>query len=46
MKAAIWTRVSTDEQETANQLDALRQWARNRDLEVVREFEVREIRFE
>ena len=45
MNAAIWTRVSTDEQETANQLDALRQWARNRGLEVVREFEVHESAF-
>jgi DNA invertase Pin-like site-specific DNA recombinase len=37
MKAAIWTRVSTTEQHTANQLDILRQWAADRGLDVARD---------
>jgi DNA invertase Pin-like site-specific DNA recombinase len=42
VRAAIWTRVSTREQETQNQLDALRSFAKNRGMEVVREYEVEE----
>lgn len=38
MKAAIWARVSTDDQNTGNQLDQLRAWAQRRGLEVVQEF--------
>ena len=38
MKAAIWARVSTDEQNTGNQLAELRAWAERRGLEVVEEF--------
>ena len=38
MKAAIWARVSTDDQNTGNQLDQLRAWADRRGLEVVEEF--------
>jgi putative DNA-invertase from lambdoid prophage Rac len=38
MKAAIWARVSTKEQETQNQLAALRQLAAHRGLEVVTEY--------
>lgn len=38
MKAAIWARVSTDDQHTENQLDQLRAWAERRGLEVVQEF--------
>lgn len=34
IRAAIWARVSTDEQETGNQLDALHRWARNRGMEI------------
>ena len=45
MNAAIWARVSTGEQETANQLDVLRRWAQHRELEVVREFELHESAF-
>ena len=35
---AIWARVSTDDQHTANQLDELRKWAQKRELNVVAEF--------
>jgi DNA invertase Pin-like site-specific DNA recombinase len=38
MKAAIWARVSTDEQHTENQLIELHRWAADRGLEVVAEF--------
>lgn len=37
---AIWARVSTDEQETSNQLAELRQWAARRGLEVAAEYVV------
>lgn len=42
VKAAIWARVSTSEQETGNQVEQLRQWAQNRGFEVVREWELEE----
>lgn len=45
MKAAIWTRVSTDEQETANQLDVLRDWATRRGFDVVKVYEPKESAF-
>lgn len=35
MRAAIWARVSTHDQETENQLRELEEWAVRRDLEVV-----------
>jgi hypothetical protein len=35
---AIWCRVSKTEQETANQLEKLRQWAQRKGLEVTREY--------
>jgi DNA invertase Pin-like site-specific DNA recombinase len=38
LKAAIWARVSTDDQNTGNQLEQLRAWAERRGLEVVEEF--------
>lgn len=38
MKAAIWARVSTTDQHTANQLHELRAWAARRGIEVTREF--------
>ncbi len=41
-KAAIWARVSSREQDTANQLPALREWARNRGYEVVAEYVLEE----
>ena len=37
-RAAIWARVSTHEQHTANQLEELRAWAERRGLDVVAEF--------
>lgn len=37
-KAAIWARVSSADQETANQLRELGQWAKDRGLEVAAEF--------
>ena len=37
-RCAIWARVSTDEQETGNQLAELRQWADRRGLEVAAEY--------
>ena len=37
-RAAIWARVSTAEQNTANQLAELREWAAARGLEVAQEF--------
>jgi putative DNA-invertase from lambdoid prophage Rac len=37
-RCAIWARVSTDEQETANQLAELRTWASNRGMEVAVEY--------
>jgi DNA invertase Pin-like site-specific DNA recombinase len=42
MKAAIWSRVSTREQETQNQLEVLRGWAKARGFEVVREYVLEE----
>lgn len=36
--AAIWSRVSSDEQEVSNQLEVLQEWAQRRGLEVVREY--------
>jgi len=35
---AIWCRVSKTEQETANQLDELRQWAQRKGFEITREY--------
>jgi DNA invertase Pin-like site-specific DNA recombinase len=37
-RAAIWARVSTADQHTANQLDQLRAWAKRRGLRVAAEF--------
>jgi DNA invertase Pin-like site-specific DNA recombinase len=37
-KAALWARTSTDDQHVDGQLHELREWAANRDLEVVAEF--------
>ena len=37
-RCAIWARVSTDEQESGNQLAELRQWAARRGLEVAAEY--------
>ena len=37
-RAAIWARVSTEEQDTESQLTVLREWAARRGFEVVREF--------
>lgn len=39
-RAAIWARVSTDDQTTANQLDQLRQWAARRGYDVAIEYVV------
>ena len=44
-KAAIWTRVSTTEQETANQVAQLEKWAEQRGLEVVKVYQVQESAF-
>lgn len=38
MKCAIWARVSTDEQETGNQVAELQQWAEHRGLEITAEY--------
>jgi putative DNA-invertase from lambdoid prophage Rac len=38
VKCAIWARVSSLEQHTQNQLDVLRKWAGDRNLEVAAEF--------
>ena len=38
IRCAIWARVSTSDQHSANQLDELRTWAAKRGLEVAREF--------
>jgi putative DNA-invertase from lambdoid prophage Rac len=38
VKAAIWSRVSTSEQEVQNQLDVLREWAKHRGDDVVCEY--------
>ena len=35
MKAVIYARVSTDQQDTANQVDALKAWAKQRGYEVI-----------
>jgi len=37
-RCAIWARVSTDEQETGNQVAELRQWAERRGFEVAAEY--------
>ncbi len=37
-RCAIWARVSTDDQESANQLAELRSWAERRELEVAAEY--------
>ena len=37
-RCGIWARVSTDDQETGNQLAELRRWAARRSLEVVAEY--------
>ena len=37
-RCAIWARVSTDEQESGNQLAELRQWAARRGFEIVTEY--------
>ena len=42
MKAAIWVRVSTTEQETENQLSNLKAWAAAKDLEVVETYSINE----
>lgn len=42
MKAAIWARVSTTEQETENQVLQLEQYALKRDLQVVKVYRVKE----
>ena len=42
MKAAIWARVSTTEQETENQLSNLEAWATTNDLEVVETYSINE----
>ncbi len=41
-RAAVWARVSTAEQETDNQLDALRQFAQNRGFEIAKEYVLEE----
>ncbi len=41
-RAAVWARVSTAEQETDNQLAALRQFAQNRGFEIVKEYVLEE----
>jgi DNA invertase Pin-like site-specific DNA recombinase len=42
LKAAVWSRVSTGEQSTENQVQALRDWAKNRGLEVVKVYSLEE----
>ena len=37
-KCAVWCRVSKTEQEMANQLDELRQWAQRKGFEITREY--------
>jgi putative DNA-invertase from lambdoid prophage Rac len=44
-RAAIWARVSTAEQTTLNQTDALRSWAATRGFEVVVEYQLEESAF-
>jgi DNA invertase Pin-like site-specific DNA recombinase len=44
-QAAIWARVSTQEQATANQTDALRSWAQARGFEIVTTYELEESAF-
>src|SRR5438105_5367392 len=41
-RAAIWARVSSAEQETANQLATLRKWAHSRGFEIVKEYVLEE----
>jgi DNA invertase Pin-like site-specific DNA recombinase len=45
-KAAIWARVSTTEQDPANQVAQLREWAQQRRLNVVRVYQVEESAFQ
>ena len=42
MKAAIWTRVSTGEQDASNQLPAIHSYAERRGLEIVQTYNVQE----
>jgi DNA invertase Pin-like site-specific DNA recombinase len=42
MKAAIWTRVSTGEQDASNQLPAIQSYAEGRGLEIVHTYTVQE----
>jgi putative DNA-invertase from lambdoid prophage Rac len=42
MKAAIWTRVSTGEQDASNQLPAIHSYAEGRGLEIVQTYTVQE----
>ena len=42
MKASIWARVSTTDQETENQLSNLKAWAIANDLEVVETYSINE----
>ena len=37
-RCAIWFRILKTEQETANQLEELQQWAQRKDLKVIREY--------
>jgi len=38
VRAAIWARVSTGEQDTGNQFGELRAWASRRGLDIAREY--------
>ena len=38
VRAALWARVSTSDQKTANQVDVLRDWAQRRGLDIAVEF--------
>lgn len=42
-RAAIWARVSTDDQHLENQLSQLRTWAENRGFEVVKVYELHDV---
>jgi DNA invertase Pin-like site-specific DNA recombinase len=41
-RAAVWARVSSAEQDTTNQLGALRQWAQQRGFEIAKEYALEE----
>lgn len=45
-RAAIWARVSTTEQDTANQVAQLKEWAQRRGLDVVQVYQVEESAFQ